>query len=94
MITLEELIKKELKLSLEHEPTEEELKALYAFLETRDIDYLITLDNAISKWVKDNTVACSWCGHRWLPIEMINGINEHFCCDQCKADWKTEHGAC
>lgn len=94
MITLNELIKKELKLSLEHEPTDAELKALYAFLETQNIDYLVSLDNAISKWANDITVRCAWCGERWLPVEMIDGITEHFCCDQCKADWKTEHGAC
>lgn len=94
MITLDEMIKNEMELALEHAPTEEELQSLSAWLATCDIKYLINLDLEISKWCKAKTVQCAWCGHRYLPTEMVgkHESGEYFCDYQCKTDYETDHG--
>lgn len=92
MITLEQLITNELKMALEHEPTQEELHALSEHLATQHIKYLVELDLAINNWMLVATKKCTWCGEYWLPSEMIHTNTESFCCDQCKHDWEEEHG--
>lgn len=94
MNTITTFIINELTLALEHEPTQAELHALSEHLATQHIKYLVELDNAIHQWVQNTTNQCSWCGQRWLPSEMIHGINEHFCSDKCKSEWQDEHGGC
>jgi hypothetical protein len=93
MKTLEELIKAELKDTLGHEPTALETQSLSEYLAACEIKWLVDIELAILNWKKEKTVECAWCGDRYLPEEMIQTAGrECFCSDQCKADYKDEHG--
>lgn len=93
MPTLEELIKTELKDILGHEPTQIEMQSLSEYLAATQIKWLVDVELAIMNWKNEKTVTCAWCDERYLPEEMIQTHgNEWFCCDQCKSDYKDEHG--
>lgn len=93
MITFEELINNELKSVLDHEPTAAELGSLSEFLSAKKIRWFIDLELAISDWKNALTKECQWCGERYLESEMeFTNSGLCFCCDQCKKDYKTEHG--
>lgn len=93
MITLEQLIINELKDVLNHEPSKAELDSASEFLAQQNINYLVDLEWFIHQWSKRKTHECAWCGKRFLESEMMSTAgNEWFCCDQCKHDYKQEHG--
>ena len=93
MITITTLIINEMKDALGHEPSKTEMDSLSAFLATRNIKYMIDLETAINDWEHVCTHECAWCGEKFLTEEMIHmDTGEYFCCDQCKKDYKTEHG--
>ena len=93
MITLEELIKNEMTSVLGHEPTKPEMDSMSAFIAGRKITYLTELELAIADWKNACTRECTWCGDRFLESEMIHTAgSEWFCGDQCKKDYKDEHG--
>lgn len=96
MTTLNELIIRELKSNLQHEPTPQEVLSVAQYLaekineKSKFIDY----EYSIMIWEKEKIVKCSWCEEKYLPEEMEYNADcgEHFCCEQCKKDWETEHG--
>ena len=93
MPTLEELINAELKDKLGHEPTTLEIQSLSEYLAAKQIKWLVDIELAIMSWKNKKTIQCAWCEQRYLPEEMISTAgNERFCCDQCKKDYKDEHG--
>lgn len=93
MITLEELIKNEVKHILGHEPSTTELASVSEHLAGKKIYWIVDLELAIVEWEKTHTRECAWCGDRFLESEMQRpGPCEYFCSDQCKKDYKEEHG--
>lgn len=93
MITLEQLIINELKDALGHEPTKEEMDSVSEFLALQNINYLVDLEWFIREWSKLKTLQCLWCEERYLESELeFTNSGLCFCCDQCKKDYKTEHG--
>lgn len=93
MVTITTLIINEMKHILGHEPTLPEMNSLSEFLATRKIYWLVDLELAIVDWEKAFTKECAWCGNKFLQKTMIHTSgNESFCCDQCKQDYKKEHG--
>lgn len=93
MITITTLIINEMKSVLGHEPSKSEMDSLSAFLAGRNIRWLVDLELAIMDWKNACTRECAWCGDRFLESEMIHTAgNEWFCGDQCKKDYKEEHG--
>ena len=94
MITLETLIKNEVKDALGHEPTQAEMNSVSEYLATKTIKSLVELEIEITiGWKHLYTDKCPWCEERFLTTEMIQTVTgEHFCCEQCKKDYETEHG--
>ena len=93
MPTITTLIINELRSDLGHNPDKQELDALSAFLENRNINYLVDLEIAIMDWKHTQTTECAWCGDRFLTGTMLRTKgNECFCCEQCKKDYEEEHG--
>lgn len=93
MMTITTLIINEIRSTLGHDPSKQEMDSLSAWLAGRNIRFLVDLELAIMDWKNACTKECAWCGDRFLESEMIhtNG-NEHFCCDQCLKDYEEEHG--
>ena len=93
MMTITTLIINEMKSTLGHEPSKPEMDSLSAWLAGRNIRFLVDLELAIMDWKNACTKECEWCGDRFLESEMIQtAANQYFCCDQCKKDYKEEHG--
>jgi hypothetical protein len=93
MVTLEEMIKTEIKDRVGHEPTALEIQSCSEYLAACEIKWLVDVELAVLHWKNEKTVKCAWCEERYLPEEMISTAgNECFCCDQCKHDYKQEHG--
>lgn len=95
-MTMQELIRNSVKYQVGHEPTELEIRKVIEYLaeNTTDKATFTDYDYEILMWREKNTVDCAWCGNDWLPQEMEYNTEygEHFCCEQCKKDWETEHG--
>lgn len=100
MITLETLIKNEIKYHAEHEPTEQEITKFTEMVmpivpeDAQPLD----LDIIISTWCEHMLTECKWCGHKYMPTEMVyrqvGALKrpEFFCCEQCARDYHQDHG--